>query len=317
MTAPEQFSPKEAEERDERLERWLTDFHTISDPDLNVLRFNLRKSWERYVNEHAFRLSQQMAFEPESRIKTRTEECVTAVRIRTGSDKKWHALAPFLTQAGFQPVRDATPFDEEEEHHWLRTQHDFPNRYTMRVAHSKQAFDMLPTPVFTLDTVTYVNGQPMEKPKNEKEAILMAQSMSGMLVSAETGWVFGIQVKSGASIVLLNRTSIAYHIKPILSPGIIHYIKTAPSIFDVSGGIDLSTVRSRLRFIDMTQPITYFSENNYGEAGQLTLYGRDLESPLFDTLFAGVPIQAINAFLPLINNIYLHGDPLYNEDQKQ
>ena len=137
--------------------------------------------------------------------------------------------------------------------------------------------------------------------------------MSDKQISTETGWVFGTQVKSGASVTLLNKTGITYHVKPVLLSNINRYLQTASSIFDVSGGIDLSSVQARTEFIDMNEPVMVYSHNNYADTGQLTLRGEDMKSPLFDPFFAGVPVHAVKALLPLIPAIYLFGDPFYME----
>ncbi len=312
MITHESLTRQEAAERDAGIDTWLTEFNKIVDPELGVLRFNLRKSWERYVEKHIHSLLRDLR-DPENRIKPKTEESIKMIRILTRADRKWHILSQLIHQAGYEAIWDNSPFDEESEHRWLRTQDDFPNRYSMRVAHSKQSFDLLQTPVFTLDTVTLVDGLPTEKPKTIEEAQAMITQMSGKQVSTETGWVFGIQVKSGASVTLLNKTGITYHVKPVLVSNINRYLQTASSIFDVSGGIDLSSVHARTEFIDMSKPAIVYCENNYADTGQLTLRGEDLKSPLFDSFFAGVPVYAVKALLPLIPAIYLHGDPFYKK----
>lgn len=317
MTSSEVFTAQEEVERDARLDRWLTEFHTINDPELQLFRFNARKSWEAYVSENAFRLAHDMAFEPETLIKPREENSVHSIRVRTTSKLKWLFLSQLITDAGFEPLLDRTPFDEENEHEWRRKQNDFPRHYPTKVASSKQSFDLLQSPLITLDTVILVNDIPLEKPHDAYEAEQFMTRVNGQHVSTETGWMIGMPAKSGASIHLHGKVGIEHDFKLLSLEIIKDYMRTSRTQFDVPVGFDLKTKSARSKFIDMTKKITYYSENMfYGEEGYLTLDGFDLQSQLFDSFFAGVPVYAIRALLPLLNNFYLHGDEIFEEQMR-
>ena len=74
MTTPEQFTERETLERDERLNRWFTDFFALNKYDMTELQYILDKSWMRYVQDHAFSLARDKAFGPPSHLVPRTEE---------------------------------------------------------------------------------------------------------------------------------------------------------------------------------------------------------------------------------------------------
>ncbi len=63
-----------------------------------------------------------------------------------------------------------------------------------------------------------------------------------------------------------------------------------------------------MRFIDVSQPVSFYAKNHMGQEGELRLQSTDLHSPVLDPYFCGVPVHAIGAFLPKLNDIYLHAD---------
>lgn len=300
---------REAAERDSRLDHDLTQLHKINDPGFKELRLQLKTSWDEYFAEYAFRLAHDRAFGP--RIQPPAENTVSEITVRTSAENKWKHLAPLVVQAGYKPIRDIPDSDEESTHRRLRERSDFPDRYAIMVAASKQSLlDTYKTPILTLDTVTVVDGVPMDKPKDTKEALEMIMQMSGTRVSTETGLLLVIGVKSGRLVTLFNNIGLSYVMNKFDQNYIADYVATEKVItLSVPIGIDLSGVEARTRYVDMSQPITYTRKNHLAHEGQLTLDGHDLESPLFDPFFTGVPTHAIKALLPIVNDIYLHGDP--------
>lgn len=236
---------------------------------------------------------------------------INTIRIRTTSEKKWMLCAALVFYQGLIPVKDAPQEDEGILHERIRQLDDqFPKGYPVRVADAKQSFDTYETPLLTLDTVTYANEMPLEKPHDLGEAKRLIKQISGKQVATDTGWVLGMQVKSGAAIQLLNSTRISYKMRDLSVEEIDHYVQTHSQVLHVPVGIDLSTAPARMFYIDTKAPVTFSAYNSFGETGHLTLEGGDLNISLFNPIFSGVPVHAIRALLPMLDEIYLHGNPV-------
>lgn len=258
-------------------------------------------------------LAHQRVFHPETWPKPRTENSVTEILVCTTSGKKWSILQPLIQQAGFTPTWDKTPNDEGKIHRILRIFSDFDLNYPVNVARMKLPFSFV-IPALALDTVTIVNKSIVEKPHTSEEARLLIARLSGQQIVTDTGWVFRMQLKSGNTAQLLNRTKITYTVQKLSSKDINYYVTHGGNILNVPAGLDLTTPQARSRFINMNEPVIVQKVNNLGHKGFLNLRGNNLQSPIFDAMFAGVPVHAIRTLLPSVNDIYLHGDPFYQEE---
>lgn len=313
MTMPELFSEQENQERDQRLNRWLTDFFALNKYDMTELQYILDKTWERYVQKHAFSLARERTFGSPSHLVPRTEEHIEQLRIRSNSLKKWSLLQPVVLSAGLKPILDEEAIDEDHIHELVRRWFDhWEVDYPLKVARLKQP-DRLTIPSLTLDTVTYVDDTPLEKPKTHDEACRLIRIATGGEVSTVTSWVLVMYSKSGSTLEFLNISKITYSIQPMSAAEIHAYVQSEPNIFTVPVGLDLSTNSARMKFIDASQPVAFYARNHMGQEGQLRLQSTDLHSAVFDAYFSGVPVHAIGAFLPKLNDIYLHADPYYKE----
>lgn len=307
----ERSDGRETEERDERIDRWLTDFFRLNHYHLGELQYLLDKSWQRYVTEHAFSLARDRAFGTGTPLTPGTDDLVESVRIMTSSEKKWSYIAPIIMAAGLKPVKPDTTPDEEHIHMQLRKYFDtWQDHYPLRVARMKQQHDDVTVPTLTLDTVTYVDGAPLEKPTSPEEARHLIRIASGGEVTTYTSWVLLMTAKSGSTIELLNTATITYSIAPLSATEIRDYVDGHPRALTVPVGLDLSDAADRERYIDFSQPVSFYGKNHLGHSGILHLDSSDLASPLFDPYFSGVPTHPIEALLPHVHDIYLHGDPL-------
>lgn len=308
-----ELTSRETAERDYRLDHDLTRLHRIVDPGLNRLRLQLKESRKEYVREHAFRIAHDMAFSPKPRPVPRLENAVDEITVRTSSEKKWLLTSHLILQAGYKPIHNIPEGDENSIHSKLRQRRDFSDIYALKVASNKQSLlDGFETPLMTLDTVTYIDGVPVEKPQDLVEARKLIVLAAEKRVITETAWVLSILAKSNVFVISLgNRTGISYVIRPISTEEIDDYLVTTPTALNVPVGIDLSNAQARMRFIDMERPVRYYNVNHIGKGKRTTLDDHDLESPLFDPFFSGVPTYAINALLPLVNDIYRYGDPYF------
>ena len=314
MTGRELFTPQEAAERDERLDRWFTDFFALNKYDMTELQYILDKSWKRYVQEHAFSIARDAAFGTRSLLVPRTENQIEQVRILSRSPKKWSLLEPIILNAGLEPIFDDETEDEDHIHELVRRWfYHWEVDYPLRVARLKQPHDQLSIPSLTLDTVTYVDDVPLERPKTLDEARRLIRIATGGEVSTVTSWVLVLQSKSGATLEFLNVSKIKYSIQPMSAKEIQQYVLSSPNVLTVPVGLDLSTSAARMRFIDVSQPVSFYAKNHMGQEGKLRLQSNDLHSTVFDSYFCGVPVHAIGAFLPKLNEIYLHGDPFNDE----
>jgi hypothetical protein len=88
------------------------------------------------------------------------------------------------------------------------------------------------------------------------------------------------------------------------------YVQANPNILSVPIGLDLSTIEARKKYIDLSQPVSFYGKNHLSHEGTLRLQSTDLHSTVFDSYFSGVPVHAINTLLPELNNIYLYADQL-------
>ena len=231
----------------------------------------------------------------------RSKSSIDTIRVRTTSEHKWNYVAPVIRNNGFVPQWDATVArDETEIHEMIHYLIDDLHRYyPIRVAQMKQAFDPLPQPVITLDTVTLLDGYPYEKPQDLSEAYQCLCNMNGHAIITEIGWDFGMMLASRASAEFFHTTRILCRLKNLPPEMIQDYVSTSPIILQVSAGLDLSTVESRLTFIDMAYPVLITKTDHLGHAGHILRSGKDIVSPMFDPYFAGVPIHAIDAFFTI------------------
>jgi hypothetical protein len=302
-------SRNEEAERDARLDRWLTALHKIDDPNLSLLKYVLEKSWRNYVQEHAFSLARDHAFRTIAPPVPREEPRVDIIRLRSTSGKKWSYLEPVFRNSGFTLIRDTNARDEDHIHKVVRDLLDEVGRlYPLKVATMKQAFDILDTPVLTLDTVTYSGDEPLEKAKSRDHSIEMITRIAGTPVSTETGWVLGMQLKSGSFVELRNTTRISYTVKPLSGEEILSHVDSCPNLFSIPVGIDLSEAHLRAQFIDLSKPVYFSRKNHLAQEDGLNLRGDDLLSSVFDPVFSGVPVHGITALLPWVNDIYVGAD---------
>lgn len=310
MTTPEQFTPQETTERDQRLDRWFSDFFALNEFHLTELQHVLDASWMRYVRDHAFSIARERSFGPVTHLTPRAENHVDQICIQSTSVKKWSYLAPLLFKAGFEPVMSEKIEDEEHIHEVIRKWFDtWQTNYPMRVARLKQSRDQS-IPTLTLDTVTYVDDIPLEKPKSKQEARQLIRRATGGEVSTVTSWVLLLQAKSGSTIELLNNSKITYSLNPMSATDIERYVDTHPTILSVPIGLDLATSAAREKHIDTSRPVSFYGKNHLGHEGTLRLQGNDLHSSVLDSYFSGVPIHSIGALLPVINDVYLYADPI-------
>ena len=314
MTGRELFTPQEAAERDERLDRWLTDFFALNEHHMAELQYLLDKSWMREVGKIAFSLVRDKTTLPVAHLNPPMEKQINSIRVKSSSVKKWTHLAPIIIRAGLDPIVDSTIEDEDHIHDLVRSwfvrwQEDYP----LKVARLKQSNDELSTPVLTLDTVTYLRDRPLEKPKSLNEAQHLIRLVTGGEVTTVNSWVLLLQASSGATIELLNLQKIQYTLLPMSAKAIREHVENNPNVLFVPTGLDLSTAPDRKRFIDISEPVVFSGINHLRQEGELRLLGSDLHSNVFDSYFAGVPTHAIASLLPWVNDIYLHGDPFYEE----
>jgi predicted house-cleaning NTP pyrophosphatase (Maf/HAM1 superfamily) len=231
-----------------------------------------------------------------------------SILISTSSDRKWNICSGIAALEGFIPKRNTTTNDEEQIHAHVRKNDRYPEWYPLTVAALKQTHDTSGISILTLDTVTSLDGTPMEKANDLSEAEHMIAQASGNRVTCDTGWVFGVPLKSGASILLTNSTKISYTMKH-LSPDVIRaYVEHTPSVLNIAGAIDLSTMQARGPYIDTTIPVTFTAYTCFGNDGELTVEGSTVYASVLNPLFAGVPVHAIRAFLHVLPEIYTVGD---------
>jgi predicted house-cleaning NTP pyrophosphatase (Maf/HAM1 superfamily) len=291
----------------------LKDFYKIFTPSCQELQHLLKESLGKNVLE----LTPSALYIPPLNLFEKSDGEISnkTIRIRTSSEKKWTITAGILLYEGFAPLRDI-PTEDEENYHTLIRKWDkkFPQWYPVRIANLKQSTDVYPSPLITLDTVSYADGELIEKPHTLEEAKELMNKINGKRVTTDTGWVLGMRLQSGASVRLQNSTRLSYTIKSLLPQEIDHHLKTTPNIFDVTAAMDLSTASVRGRFVDMRTAVTLEAFNSFGYTDTLTLPGNDLYLSLFNPLFAGVPVHAIQALLPSLEEIYLQGDPFSKMD---
>lgn len=310
----EQFTQRETIERDERLDRWFTDFFALNKYDMTELQYILDKSWMRQVGKNAFSLSREKSSGSVSHLTPRTEEQIEHIRVQSTSLKKWSFLEPVIFSAGLEPIMGEETEDEDHIHELVRRWFDrWKDNYPLRVARLKQPHYQLSMPTLTLDTVTYVDDDPLGKPKSLDEARQFIRIATGGEVSTVTSWVLVMYSKSGSTLEFLNISKIKYSINPMSATAIHEYVQSEPNVLSVPIGLDLSTSSARKRFIDVSQPVSFYAKNHMGQEGELRLQSTDLHSPVLDPYFSGVPVHAIRALLPKLNEIYLRGDPFYEE----
>jgi len=285
------------------------DFHSVLDSDIETMRFRLIPSERTQADD-----TPTVIFQPKTEKVDSEIPFGNTIRIRTTSSKKWVISAGATMLEDFTPIQDVPTENEENFHAFIRKQNkEFPKWYPVKVAAAKQSSDTYKTPLLTLDTVTYADDAPLEKPRDDVEARRMISAISGKQVTTETGWVLGMRLQSGASIQLLNSTSISYTMRSQSAEEVRRYVEETPEVRRVSGGLDLSISTVRTSRIDLSHPITFRMHNSFGRTKNLSLPAEDLYLSLFNPIFSGVPVFAIRALLPKVYQIYLHGDPIDDE----
>jgi predicted house-cleaning NTP pyrophosphatase (Maf/HAM1 superfamily) len=294
------------------LDNWLAGFFQVDDPWLLPrLKGELRKSWINWVDAHPYQAAHDLAFEPPPQ--RREEEALTTVRIITSSPRKRTVLEPVVKAAGFIPVSASPTENEEVIHARVRRNPGVTQYYAMHVAARKLSQEALDVPAISLDTATVADNIPLEKPVSLEGAKRMIARLNGNIVTTTTGLVIGMPFRSGRIAHFLNQVNLTYKLRPIPSTEIVSYVDGLSHILDIAGSIDLTDAQARQRFIDYEYGITFSGVNFLNERGNLTIKGDHIDDPILDSYFAGVPVHSVNAFLPLVNNIYAHADPLMKD----
>lgn len=313
MTMPEIFSHDSGiVENDVRLERLLEYIHRIHDPDLLDFRFILETTHREHLAGHTLSFPRELIYRPPLfRIKENLQLPPSdTIRVRTTSDRKWSICEPIITRAGYHAIREPPEDDGHEYHDLIREwAPEHSEWYPAMVARMKQAFDPLKTPAVTFDTVTFHDGEPLEKPRDRKEAIDLISQTAGNEVTTVTAMDLGLQFQSGACAEILSVFQIHYRLRPLSRTVIADYVMTTSNVLNVPIGIDLSKPPARYTFIDATHPVIIKAPNYLGYTRSLTLHADYIISPLLDPLFAGVPIYALENLLPKLQHIFVDGDP--------
>ena len=297
------------------MDKWLTTFYGMNDPFLiQRLQAELRQSWVNWVNAHPFQTAHDIAFKPPPQ--QREEKSLTTVRVITGSERKWKHIAPLIEEAKFIPLRTASSINEAVIHARIRRNPGVTENYAMHVAAQKQENEALHTVTVSMDTVIMAEGLPMEKPKTRDGARRMIRRTAGKTVTNETGFVIGMPLRSGRIAHFLNQISLTYTLKLLSSEEIARYEESTPYILDVAGGLDLTNPQNRRQFIDPEKDIIFSGVNFLNERGSLRIKKAELEDPVLDAYFAGIPTHSARAFFPLANRIYAQADPLAERSEE-